>query len=48
MQLTGKHIVNGVPSEVWKMLMDTETLAKVVPGISGLEKTGDNTFKSII
>ena len=33
---------------VWKMLMDTETLAKVVPGISKLEKTGDNTFKSIL
>jgi carbon monoxide dehydrogenase subunit G len=48
MQLTGKHILNAVPSKVWKMLMDTETLAKVVPGISGLEKTGANTFKSII
>ena len=48
MQLTGKHIVNAGPSRVWKMLMDTETLAKVVPGISALEKTGDNTFKSII
>jgi len=48
MQLTGKHIVNAVPSTVWNMLMDTEILAKVVPGISRLEKTGDNTFKSII
>jgi len=48
MQLTGSHIVNAVPSKVWTMLMDTETLAKVVPGISGLEKTGDNTFKSVI
>ena len=48
MQLTGKHIVNAVPSRVWNMLMDTETLAKVVPGISRLEKTDDNTFKSII
>ena len=48
MQLTGKHIVNAVPSRVWNMLMDTETLAKLVPGISRLEKTGDNTFKSII
>ena len=48
MQLTGKHIVNAVPSRVWNMLMDTETLAKVVPGISRLEKTGDNAFKSII
>jgi carbon monoxide dehydrogenase subunit G len=48
MQLTGKHIVNAVPSKVWKVLMDTETLAKLIPGISGLEKTGENTFKSII
>ncbi len=30
------------------MLMDTDTLAKIVPGISRLEKTGDNTFKSIL
>jgi len=41
-------MVNAVPSKVWEMLMDTETLAKLVPGISRLEKTGDNTFKSII
>lgn len=30
------------------MLMDTDTLAKIVPGITRLEKTGDNTFKSIL
>jgi carbon monoxide dehydrogenase subunit G len=48
MQLAGKQIVNAVPSMVWKMLMDTDTLAKVVPGISRLEKTDDNTFKSIL
>ena len=28
--------------------MDTDLLAKVVPGISRLEKTGDNAFKSIL
>lgn len=28
--------------------MDTDTLAKIVPGISRLEKTGENTFKSFI
>jgi uncharacterized protein len=48
MQLAGKHVINAVPSMVWKILMDTDTLAKVVPGISRLEKTGDNTFKSIL
>ncbi len=30
------------------MLMDTDILAKIVPGISRLEKTGDNTYKSIV
>lgn len=48
MQLTGKHIVNAALANIWKMLMDTDILAKVVPGISRLEKTGDNTFKSIL
>jgi uncharacterized protein len=48
MQLTGKHIVNAGSSKVWDMLMDTDTLAKVVPGVSRLEKTGDHTFKSIL
>ena len=28
--------------------MDTDTLARIVPGISRLEKTGDNKFKSIL
>lgn len=27
--------------------MDTDTLARIVPGISRLDKTGENTFKSI-
>jgi carbon monoxide dehydrogenase subunit G len=48
MQLAGKHLVNAMPSKVWDMLMDTNTLARIVPGISRLEKTGENTFKSII
>ena len=48
MQLTGKHVVNAIPSRVWEMLMNTDTLARIVPGISRLEKTGDNTFKSIL
>lgn len=30
------------------MLMDTDMLSKIVPGISRLEKTDDHTFKSIL
>jgi uncharacterized protein len=48
MQLTGKHVVNALPSKIWEMLMDTDTLARIVPGISRLEKTGDNKYKSTI
>jgi uncharacterized protein len=48
MQLTGKHVLNAPPSAVWNMLMDTDTLAKIVPGISKLERISDNSFKSIL
>jgi len=48
MKLTGKHIVNAVPLKVWEVLMDTQSLAKVVPGISSLEKLSDNSFKSTL
>ena len=48
MELTGRHTVNATPATLWNMLMDTDTLSKIVPGISRLEKTGDNTYKSIL
>ncbi len=48
MQLTGKRIVNAIPSTVWEMLMDTDTLARIVPGITLLENIADNKFKSIL
>ena len=48
MELKGRHTVNATPATLWKMLMDTDTLSKIVPGISKLEKTGDNTYKSVL
>lgn len=48
MQLTGKHAVEAIPSRVWQILMDTDALARIVPGVSRLEKIGDNKFKSIL
>lgn len=48
MELKGRHNVNATPATLWKMLMNTDTLSKIVPGISKLEKTGDNTYKSIL
>ncbi len=48
MQLKGNQILNATPSRVWEMLMDPIILAKVVPGISKLEKLAENSFKSIL
>jgi carbon monoxide dehydrogenase subunit G len=48
MQLTGRHKLNATPATLWNMLMDTDTLSKIVPGVSRLEKTGDNSYKSIL
>ena len=48
MELKGKHTVEATPEVLWKMLMDTETLSKIVPGVSKLEKTGENSYKSTL
>jgi uncharacterized protein len=48
MQLTGKHVVNAASSKVWRMLMDIDILAKIIPGVSRLEDAGNNTFKSTL
>lgn len=48
MQLAGKYLLHAAPPKVWATLMNTDTLARVVPGISRLEKTGDHTFKAIL
>ena len=48
MELKGRHTVNATPATLWNMLMDTDTLSKIVPGISRLEKTGDNSYKSVL
>lgn len=48
MQLTGKYVLNASPSAIWNALMDTDTLARIVPGITRLERINDNSFKSIL
>ena len=48
MELKGRHTVRSTPSKLWNMLMDTDTLSKIIPGISKLERTGANSYKSIL
>ena len=45
MQLTGNHVLNAEPSKVWALLMDTDTLARIVPGVQKLERIEGNSFK---
>lgn len=47
MDLNGSHILNAPTSTVWSMLMDTDTLTRIVPGITNLEQTGTNEFKAL-
>jgi len=48
MELKGKRNVETDPVTLWNMLMDVEILSKIVPGISKLEKTGENTYRSVL
>lgn len=48
MQLSGKQVINATPERVWGMLMDTDTLARIVPGISRIEKVNDHSFVSTV
>ena len=48
MELKGKRNVETDPVTLWNLLMDVEILPKIVPGISKLEKTGENTYKTVL
>lgn len=48
MQLAGKYVLHAAPPRVWATLMNKDVLARVVPGISRLEQTGDHTYTSIL
>jgi uncharacterized protein len=47
MQLTGSHILNAPVSKIWTMLMDTDTLATLVPGITRLEQISENQYNAV-
>lgn len=36
------------PITLWNMLMDIQILPKIIPGISKLENTGENTYRSVL
>ena len=48
MELKGRRIIETDPVTLWNMLMDTQILPKIIPGISKLENTGENTYRSVL
>ncbi|MEL6674088.1 MAG: carbon monoxide dehydrogenase subunit G [Bacteroidota bacterium] len=47
MHLEGTHTLKASAKDIWAMLMDHQTLAKVTPGIKTLEPAGDGKFKAV-
>ena len=47
MILTGKETVNTSNQAVWRIFMDTDALARIIPFVTRLEKLDEENFKSI-
>ncbi len=47
MNLKGTHKVNASAKKIWDLLMDTDTLARITPAITKLEKIDAENFKAI-
>jgi uncharacterized protein len=47
MILTGQHTVNASAQAIWNIMMDHNALARIVPGITTLEKIDEDNYKAI-
>jgi carbon monoxide dehydrogenase subunit G len=47
MQLKGTHTLPAAREQLWQHLMDPDFLARVTPGVTRLERTGDDTYEAI-
>ncbi|MEL6658832.1 MAG: carbon monoxide dehydrogenase subunit G [Bacteroidota bacterium] len=47
MHLKGTHTLPAAREQLWQYLMDPDFLARVTPGVTRLERTGDDTFEAI-
>ena len=48
MKLKGDQSLSGTPGQVWDILQDPVTLAKIMPGCDELEKIGEDHYKGVI
>lgn len=47
MQLEGTHVLPASREQIWDLLMDPDTLARVTPGITRLDPIGEDSYKAI-
>jgi carbon monoxide dehydrogenase subunit G len=47
MHLKGKHKFNASPEQIWSILMDADTLARITPGVTRLEEIETDQYKAI-
>jgi len=47
MHLKGKHKLNAPPERVWSILMDSDALARITPGLTRLEEIETDKYKAI-
>ena len=47
MNLSGAHTFNASAKKIWDLLMNPESLARITPAITKLEKIDDENFKAI-
>jgi carbon monoxide dehydrogenase subunit G len=47
MNLKGSYTLPTSAQVIWDKLMDTDTLARITPGVSKLEATGEDTYTAI-
>jgi uncharacterized protein len=48
MHLSGQKILEAERIAIWKCLMNPVTLTRIIPGITKLERTADNSYKSVV
>jgi len=44
---SGVSLVPAAPAEVWRMLLDPDTLAAIIPGCESIERVGENAFRAV-
>lgn len=47
-ELNGSHTFAASPQEVWEALMNPDLIAKALPGCQGMEKVGDNEYRTTL